>query len=151
MVNPSLRPVPTARAFALLDAVVGAVLLGLALAAVLGLSSQALSSQARGEQLATAARLADERLSLVLATGPEAYASVFPLTGPCDEPFGRFTYQLSISPQGGGNPYRVRAAIGWQAGGRPQTLAIETLIAPRLGDDPDPDRKPKEAFGRNAQ
>lgn len=137
--------------FALVDAIVGGILLGIALVSIIGLTGSSLSAQSRGEQLQTAASLIDERLNLVLATGPEAYPSVFPLKGPCDPPFEAFSYEVALTPQGDGNPYLVRATVTWSASGRAQNLSIETLIAPRIGDTPDPDRKPLEATDRSAR
>ena len=142
---------PARRGFALVDAIVGGVLLGLSLTAVIGLTGSAVSAQMQGEQLQTAAALADERLNLVLATGPEAYTSVFPLKGPCDPPFEMFSYEITLTPQGDGNPYFVRAEVRWKSGARPQSVGVETLVAPRVGDDPDPDRKPLESVDRAAR
>lgn len=139
------------RGFALVDAIVGGILLGMALTAVIGLTGSAISAQAKGEQLTTAAALVDERLNLVLATGYEAYPSAFPLKGPCDPPFEAFTYEVTITPQGEGNAALVRAEVKWRGSGKPQSLAVETMIAPRVGDDPDPDRKPAEAEDRAAR
>lgn len=144
--SPALR-----RGFALVDAIVGGILLGLALVSIIGLTGSSLSAQARGEQLATAAALADERLNLVLATGVEGYAGVFPMKGACDPPFEEFTYEMTFVARGDSDPYTVKAEIRWQAGGRAQSLAVETLIAPRVGDDPDPDRKPLETLDRAAR
>lgn len=141
------------RGFVLVDAIMGGILLGMALVSIIGLTGSSLSAQARGEQLQTAAALADERLNLVLATGVEGYSSVFPMKGPCDAPFELYSYEVTFAGQGDGSPYLVKAEIRWDggAGGRAQTLAIETLIAPRVGDTPDPDRKPTETLDRAAR
>ena len=133
------------RGFALLDALVAAVILGVALATIIGLSSQALSSQRLGEQIATAAMMADEQLGLVVARGPDGYAKSYPLEGACDNPFGAYRYKLDLSGGTGGTPYTVRCTISWDSagsGGTPQSIVIDTLLAARTGDDPDPDRKP---------
>jgi hypothetical protein len=37
----------------------------------------------------------------------------------------------------------------WASGGYERTASCETLIAPRLGDDPDPPRKPEETVARD--
>ena len=63
------------RGVALIDAIIAAVILGVALSAIIGLGNQALNSQRVGEELRTAAMLADEQLNLVLARGPEYVAS----------------------------------------------------------------------------
>lgn len=139
------------RGFALVDAIVGGILLGLALVSIIGMTGSALSAQAKGEQLATAAALADERLNLVLTTGVEGYSSVFPMKGACDAPFEEFSYEVTVVSRGDSDPFIVKAEIRWQSGGRAQSLAVETLIAPRVGDDPDPDRKPLEGVDRAAR
>lgn len=136
----SCRPRP--RAFALVDAIVAAVLLGVSLAVIIGLSGQSVSAQARGRDLRTAAMLADEQLNLVLARGPDDYARRFPTEGPCDPPFDRFRYRLDFLSGSASDAYLVRATISWYTGVTPESLVIETLIAPRRGDDPDPDRAP---------
>lgn len=145
------QPTWRRRGFALVDAIVGGILLGMALTAVIGLTGSAISAQVRGEQLQTAAALADERLNLILATGPESYPGVFPIKGQCDPPFEEFSFEVTLSPQGEGNAYLARADIRWSAGGKPQSLGVETMIAPRVGDDPDPDRKPAETQDRAAR
>ncbi len=147
----------TRRGFALVDAIMGGILLGLALMSIIGLTGSSLSAQAKGEQLQTAAALADERLNLVLATGVEGYASVFPMKGVCDSPFEQYSYEVTFISQGDSDPFLVKAEIRWGggagtgAGGRAQSLVVETLIAPRVGDDPDPDRKPLETLDRAAR
>lgn len=137
-------------AFALIEIVVASIVLGVAVAGILGLVSRALSAQSEGERIETAARLADERLNLVLAVGPEKYPSVFPLAGPCEEPFGDYQHSVTIESQTAGLPYRVRAEVSWAQGTRRRSIMLETLIAPRIGDDPDPDRKPSETLNRSA-
>lgn len=142
------RARPTCRrAVALLDALVAAMILGIGLAAILSLSSNALTSQAGGEQIATASMLADEQLNFVLARGPDDYAKHFPVEGACDDPFGNYRFKLEFSG-GGGEAYRVRAIILWIAGPRQQSLTIETAIAPRPGDNPNPDRRPAQPVER---
>lgn len=138
------RGVRRSGAFALLDALVAAVIMGVALSAIIGLSSQAINSQRLGEQIATAAMMADEQLNLVLARGPDGYAKSYPVEGACDAPFGAYRYKLDFSGGSGGTPYRVRCTILWDAAtsATPQSIVVDTLVAARTGDDPDPDRKP---------
>lgn len=136
------------RGVMLIDAIVAAVLLGVALAVMIGLGGRALTSQTTGEQLQTAAMLIDEQLNLVLARGPDDYASRFPTKGPCDAPFQNFEYQLEFSGGQSGDAYRVIATISWLAGGQIRTESVETMIAPRLGEEPDPERRPGEAVNR---
>jgi type II secretory pathway pseudopilin PulG len=142
--------VPTRRGFAIVDAVVAGVLLGVALSIIMGLTGSAIASQTRGEELQTAAMLADERLNLVLAVGPEEYPSVFESRGRCDAPFQRYAYEVTIAPGAEDEPFLVRAEISWSSAGRPRSVAIETLMAPRRGDEPDPEREPDETVERES-
>lgn len=135
-------------AFALVEVIVASLILAIAVSVMIGLAARSVSMQSEGERIDTAARLADERLNLVLALGPEKYLSVFPRSGPCDEPFSDYAYELTIEPQGPGRAYLVRADVSWPAGTRRRSVSLETLIAPRLGEDPDPDRKPRETLTR---
>lgn len=147
MVAPT-RDKPDRRAFALIEVIVASVILGIAVSSMLGLLARAVSSQSDGERIETAARLADERLNLVLALGAEKYPSVFPLAGPCDAPFDAYRYEVTLQAASGGLPYRVRAEVSWNTAGRARSVTLETLIAPRVGEEPDPDRKPEETLSR---
>lgn len=143
MVKPAAQ-----RGFALVDAIVASVVLALALVGVIGLTTEALSSQQQGEEIATAARLADEQLNLVLALGPEGYASRFPLRAPCEAPFQRYRYELEIGPATLGEAHPVVVTVVWSSGLRERTFIVETRVAPRIGDDPDPERQPDATLGR---
>ena len=151
-VAPSLRRFSprTRPAFALLDVIIAGIIIGISLAAVIGLTGRALSSQTRGEDLQTAAMLADEQLNLVLARGADNYSRSFSSSGECDPPFQNFSYHLEFAGGSGTDPYRVTVTISWFAGGSgvQQSVAVQTLIAAREGDDPDPDRKPTETPSR---
>lgn len=136
------------RAFALLDVLVAGVLTGIVLVAVVGLGGQALSSQTRGEQIQTAAMLADERLNLVLMTGPDRYEGFFEAEGACDPPFESFRYRVEIEDAAEGSAWPVKVTISWRVFTGEQSLTIETRLAPRIGDDPDPDRQPAEPVAR---
>ena len=48
----------------------------------------------------------------------------------------------------GGAPYHVTATISWFSAGRTQSETVETCIAPRLGDEPNPDRRPEQNVDR---
>jgi Tfp pilus assembly protein PilV len=137
-------------AFALLDVIIAGIIIGISLAAIIGLTGRALSSQAQGEELQTAAMLADEQLNLVLARGPDSYGRSFPTSGECDPPFSNFSYNLDFAGGSASDPYRVTVTISWAggAGGTPRSVSLQTLVAPREGDDPDPDRKPTETPSR---
>jgi len=137
-----------ARAFILVDVLVASVLLAIALSVIVSLSNTALSSQAMGEQIGIAASLADEQLNLVLMRGPDKYGSSHPTEGACEAPFEMFRYRLEFSEGDAGNPYLVAVRIEWTSPRGPQSIRVETRIAPRLGDEPDPERKPAEAVLR---
>lgn len=132
------------RGIALVDVLVGVVILGVALAVMSGLTANAVSAQRTGEQFQTAAMLLDEQLNLVVAHGADDYESAFSTEGSCDAPFQAYRYKVDISGGEGGSAYRVVATITWTDGPRDRTVSAETLIAPRLGDEPDPDRRPVE-------
>lgn len=137
--------------FALVDVIVGAILLGVALAVVIGLSGSAISAQARGRDLQIAAMLADEQLNLVLARGPDNYSGRFAESGPCEAPFENYRYELKFTGGSLTDPYRVAATISWVSGVTPQSLTIETLVAARTGDEPDPIRMPETPVDRLLQ
>lgn len=141
----------TRRGFALVEIVIASAILGFAVSAILGLMMRAVAAQADGERIEAAARLADERLNLVLATGPEGYQSVFPLEGACEEPFEDYRYLVTIDPRGGGEPYDVRCRIEWRSAARTRSLTLHTLISPRAGEEPDPLRQPEETLSREAR
>ncbi len=141
---PFAFPSARRRAFVLVDALVAAVLLGVSLAAVVGMISSAMSAQRRGEQMEVAAMLLDEQLNLVVARGPDQYAQRFGLEGRCDPPFQDYTYELDFDSRSAGEAYTVTATVAWVDAGRKFTETVQTKVAPRLGDDADPDRKPEE-------
>jgi len=138
------------RAFSLVEAVVATIILGIALTVLLGLIARAVGSQTRGEQLATASMLADNQLNLVLALGPEAYPTEFDMRGKCEPPFADYAYELTLTPRGQTDPYDVAVTISWVSAGRDRSMMIETRIAPRRGDEPDPEREPEQTIARNA-
>ncbi|MDX2146250.1 MAG: hypothetical protein SFZ23_01910 [Planctomycetota bacterium] len=151
------------RAAVLVDVIVATILLGVALTTMLRLSGRAATDQARGERVQVAAMLADEQLNLVLMRGPDDYAARFPLEGVCEEPFQDFRFRLDFSGSSstsspasrsasggssgggglGGQPYVVSATILWNDfAGQERSISVETMIAPRLGEDTDPIRTP---------
>ncbi len=137
--------------FALVDVIVGAVILGASLAVVVGLAGQAVTAQTRGQDLSTASMLADEQLNLVLARGPDDYAKRFGSAGRCDEPFEDFSFSVNIAGTGQSAPYEVSATITWTRVWGTQSLTIRTLIASRISGDefePDPDRRPQSPVQR---
>jgi hypothetical protein len=45
----------------------------------------------------------------------------------------------------------VRATVAWDAGGVERSESVETLIAPRVGEDTDPIRQPDQVTEREVQ
>lgn len=143
-----MRAMPSKRGVILIDAIVGTILLSIALATVLGLASRALRSQVQGDRLAVVANLLDEQLNLVLMHGPDDYSRQFKTRGKCDEPFEEYRFDLDFSGGNGGDPYEVTATILWDTPAGEQSRSIQTSMAPRLGDEPDPIRQPVETVER---
>lgn len=135
------------RGVMLADILVAVVLLGSALAVLIGMTGRAMTAQRNGEQIQIAAMLLDEQLNLVLARGPDNYAAQYPMEGICEAPFETFRYKIEITGTGS-SAYGVVATVTWYANGRLQSESVETRIAPRVGDDPDPDRRPQEPVDR---
>jgi hypothetical protein len=132
----------------LVDALVAAVLLGVSLAAVVGMVSSASTAQRRGERMEVAAMLLDEQMNMVVARGADQYAQRFGLEGRCDAPFEDYSYELEFDSRAAGEAYTVTVTVSWVDAGRRFSESVQTKVAPRLGDDPDPDRKPEETVIR---
>ena len=127
---------------------VAGIVLSAAMVGILGLAARSLNAQMRGEQLQEAALLLDSLLNEVLALGPEAYEKTGSMEGQAEFPFDRFHYRIEIDDQGAGQPFRVVARVFWSTEAGEQTASVQTLIAPRLGEEPDPDRKPTNPIER---
>lgn len=143
----STRP-GSRRAVLLVDVIVGTVIIGVSLAALIGVLGRAITSQSNGEKLQTAAALIDEQLNLVLMRGADNYAGRFAAEGECDVPFQDFRYRVDVGGGSTGAPYQVRATVYWVSGGRERSASASTLIAPRLGEEPDPIRTPDQPVER---
>ena len=144
MVNRAIR-VRSRPAFALVDVIVATIILGASLVVLISLSARAISSQSKGEELATAAHMADEQLNLVLSRGPDNYSHQFPADGACDPPFDKYHFHIDIGGGSTTEPYRVSATITWNSGSAKQSITIDTLMAGRdtaLDGIPDPVRRP---------
>ena len=135
------------RGFVRVDAIGAAVLLGVGPTVVIGLTGSARGAQARGERLQRAAALADERLNMVLALGPERYEADDDMAGEFPEPDDDYRFEVTIAPGAGGDPSFVSVEIVWGERSRDR-LYVETFIAPRTGDQPDPERDPERQVER---
>lgn len=144
----SRRSPTSRRGVILIDAIVGSVLLAIALSVVLGLAARALRSQAQGDRLTEVATLLDEQLNLILMRGPDNYRRRFETRGTCDEPFEAYRFELEFSGGTGGDPYEVTATVLWDTPTGERSASIQTSMAPRLGDEPDPIRTPIEPVSR---
>ncbi len=131
-----------------MDAIVATVVLGIAMAGVMSLSAAAVRSQMLGEDLQIASMIADERLSMVVALGPEGYLAEEERRAFADEPHDSFEWFVDIEPSGARDPSFVNVAVEWQRGGRDRRVTVEALVSVRAGDEPDPDRAPEQSLGR---
>lgn len=140
-----LRPRP---GMALMDVLVAGLILSGALVAVLGIASRSLNAQARGQQIQEAAMVLDSLLNDVLAIGPADYLKKGEMSGSVDPPFDKYIYRISIEDTAPNEPFRVTARIWWETAAGEQTIEAQTLMARRLGEEPDPDREPTEPVER---
>ena len=135
------------RGVALMDAIVGGVMLGIGLAVMLSLASRAVSLQGEGQRQLTAAWLVDELLSMVVVEGPVFYPQLHPTEGAFDEPFEDYEYTVDIEDIAIGKPYRVTASVRWAHGSEWREVTAQTYIAERLGS-PFQIREPVEPIDR---
>jgi len=137
--------------FALLDVLVGGIVLAIAMTTIFGLSSRSLSSQVLGERRQQASMLIDSLLNQVLAVGPRDYSSTFSTSGRADVPFERFQYEITINDEGIGHPYGVSVTVSWYVGSRLYEETVETKIAQPENEDEnvEKDRKPEQPVNRD--
>ncbi|HWB19896.1 MAG TPA: hypothetical protein VG711_06320 [Phycisphaerales bacterium] len=136
--------------FALIDAIIGAVILGIGLAVVISLTSRAVQRQIDGEKRTTAAWLADGLLNMVLADGPVDYGKRNDSSGRFDAPFDEFTYNVELKDQGVNVPFRVTATVSWDKDRGGGSIQVQSLISERGGDSYQP-RRPLEPVDRDAK
>ncbi len=136
------------RGFALMDVIIGSVMLGVALSVVISLSSRSLASQTDGEKRVVAGWLADELLSMVLVEGPVDYPRMYETAGYFDEPFGEFWYDLEIEYRGRHAPHRVTATVSWPSGRGRQDISVQSRIMERDDQDLFLPREPLEPIDR---
>ena len=136
------------RGFTLIEVMIAGVVLAIGMTALLTLTSRAISMQRRGEQKIIAAALLDETLGVVLTEGPNDYTRMHSSSGACDEPFEDWSYVVDIENAVGSDPFRVLATVIAPNG---DEFMCETLIAPKLGEFPDPERMPPEPIDREGR
>ena len=134
--------------FTLIEVIIAGVILALGAASLLSLTSRALQMQRRGEQKIIAASLLDELLATVLMEGPQDFVQMNSLNGPCDPPFEQWQFRVEIDSAVGSDPFRVLATVFAPDG---DEFNCATLIAPRLGEEPNPERIPFEPIDREAR
>lgn len=137
---PALR-----RGWALVDVIVGGVILGVGLATIISLAGRSLAMQQRAEREAIAAQVLDGLLNEVLAVGPVDWAATRAANGRCDSPFDDWEWSVEIVRQGLGDPYRVVVMVHDDSD---REFTIETLMAPRLLDEEEPARAPETPIDR---
>ncbi len=135
------------RAFALIEVVIAGVILAIGLAGVINVSVRSMEMHRRGEREVVAAMLLDGLLSQVLVDGVADFAKVHSTTGRCDAPYESWEFEVMLDPEGLGDPYTVTAIVRDPYG---HAYTVETRIAERLGEEPNPDRKPPEPFDRES-
>jgi len=140
------------RGVALMDVLIAALLLGVGLAVTLSMASQALRAEQTGEWRLTASWLADEALAMVVAMGPAAYQQSEPMEGRFQPPFDQFDWTLELTRPSEWEAWNATATVSWQDRGGVMSVSIDTLIAPRQGDEDDPmNWKPDEPLDRESR
>ncbi len=134
------------RGFALVDVIIGGVLLSVGLAVIISLATRSLRTQTDGEKTLTASWLCDELLSLVVVDGPVNYPRLHDSNGQFEFPFQDFSYDVELANQGNNLPYIVTARVSWDDGRR--AVQVQSLIAER-NEDPDELRAPPEPIDRD--
>lgn len=140
------------RGFALIDVMVGGILLAIGLTAILTIASRALSLQQRGEREIVASSLLDLTLSTVLAEGPADYVKIQRTSAAFPDPFGEWEYEVELEDGASGVPYRIVATVRHvPTGGR---WSCETLVAMKpepIGAEEEPQRFPNVPIDREAR
>jgi hypothetical protein len=132
------------RGFALIDAILGGLLLAFGLAAVVTLSQRSLVMLQRGEREAQASALLDELLGQVVAEGPVDFSRRRPVVGKCDAPWDEWSFAIDLSSNGEGDAWDVVARVQ-DINGVEHRCA--TKVAARNANDM-PERKPQEPIDR---
>lgn len=149
MVSHRHRSAPRRRGFALIDVIIGGILLAVGLAAILSLGARSMNMHLKGEREVIAASLLDDLLGSVLADGPKDFPDLHEMRGYCDPPYEDFEFAVDIEEGNSGVPYKVAVTV--QHSASRDTWTVETLIAAKLGDEPDPPRAPLEPIDREEE
>ena len=136
------------RGFALIDVIIAGVILAIGLTTLFSITTRSLKLQKEGEIQVMAASLLDTLLGTVLTEGPLDYPKLHPTAGRFDPPFDDFDYVVRLDDPGEGAAVRVQATVHHISG---QEYTCETLVAMKLGEDPNPIREPEEPIDRQAR
>lgn len=136
------------RGVALMDAMIGGILLAIGLAVVLSIGSRALNNHQEGEHRLQAAWLADELCSMILVEGPEQYPQLYDLSGEFDPPFEQYFYDIDIDNREAALPAHVVVVVSWPGARTP--VEIDTYIAKRQSYEGEvaPPREPVDVIER---
>ena len=150
MVSARLHRLRAARhgGWALIDVIVGGVILSIGLAAVISIAERSLAMQQRSERELVAAQLLDGLLNEVLAVGVVEWSTSRSQAGTFDAPFQDWQWQVEIRKQGLGDAWRVLATARDDRAGE---YRVETLIAPKPDDVEEPARTPETPIDRQAR
>ena len=135
------------RGIALMDVILGGVMLGIGLTMIVSLASRSMALQAQSARQLTAAWLVDELLAMVVDEGPINYPKLYSTAGQFDFPFEEYSYELLIDDIGLRQPFRVTAYVRWPHADDFRQIEAQTYIAQRLGD-PNQIRMPLEPIDR---
>jgi hypothetical protein len=135
------------RGVALVEALVGGVILSVGLAVIVSLVTRSLAAQQAGEQQVVAAALLDELLSTVLVEGPIEYPRRYDMAGRFEPPFEQYDFQIEIEDQGEAEPFLVTATVHWGPARSPRSATVQTLISWR-GEGGNEPRAPREVILR---
>ena len=136
------------KGFALLDVIIAGVILAIGLSTIFSITARSLRLQQQGEIEVIAANLLDNLLGSVLTEGPMDYPKLHSTSGRFDAPFTDFEYRVRIVDRGEGAAFEVTAEVFHDSG---RQYACDTLIAPKLGEEPDPIRAPLEPLDRQSR
>lgn len=134
--------------FALLDVIIAGVVLAIGLTMIFAITSRSLDLQRRGEIEVMAASMMDDLLSTVLLEGPKEFPDLHSMNGTGEFPYEQFEFRVDIDDPGEGEPYSVMVTVTHETG---RSYSCETLIAAKLGEEPDPIRYPEEPIDREAR
>ena len=140
------------RGFALVDAVVGGILLSLVLMTTISMVGRSVSEQRRGERTADASRLADETLELLAGVGPDRFPDVVGMRGVYEEPFDGYEYEVELDTLGGREGlYLARVEVFWEgAGETDRSVIVETLVSVARGEFVEGERQPASTVQRGS-